>query len=42
MNNTQNEKYGLIPEEIEQKSFFNVRFRTIFRMHQIEKTKLTH
>ena len=42
MNNTQNEKYGLIPEEIEQKSLSNERFRTIFNMHQIEKTKLTH
>ena len=42
MNNTQNKKYGVIPEEIEQKSLSNERFRTIFNMHQIEKTKLTH
>ena len=42
MNNTQNEKYGLILEEIKQKSLSNERFRTIFNMHWIEKTKLTH
>ena len=37
MNNTQNKKYGVIPEEIEQKSLSNERFRTIFNMHQKEK-----
>ena len=35
-------KYGPIPEKIEQKSLFNERFGTIFNMHQTEKTKLTH
>ena len=42
MNNTQNKKYGPIPEEIEQKSLSNERFRKIFNVHQTEKTKLTH
>ena len=42
MNNTLNKKYGLISEEFEQKSLSNERFRIIFNMHQIEKTKLTH
>ena len=42
MNNTQNKKYGLIPEEIEQKFISNERFRTIFNTYPIEKTKLTH
>ena len=41
MNNTQNKKYGVIPEEIEQKSLSNERFRTIFNVHWIEKTKST-
>ena len=42
MNNAPSEKYGLIPEEIEKKSFSYESFRTIFNMHQIEKTKLIH
>ena len=42
MNNTLNKKYGLISEEFEQKSLSKERFRIIFNMHQIEKTKLTH
>ena len=33
MNNTQNKEYGLIHEEIEQKSLSNERFRRIFSMH---------
>ena len=42
MNNVPSEKYEIIPEEIEKKSFSYERFRTIFNMHQIEKTKLIH
>ena len=42
MINTQNKEYGLIHEEIEQKSLSDERFRRIFNMHWIEKTKLTH
>ena len=40
-NKTRNTKYGLIPEDIEQKSLFNERFRIVFNMHCIEETKLT-
>ena len=40
-NKTRNKKYGLIPEDIEQKSLSNERFRIVFNMHCIEKTKLT-
>ena len=42
MNNVPSEKYEIIPKEIEKKSFSYERFRTIFSMHQIEKTKLVH
>ena len=42
MNNIKSEKYGLSPEEIEKKSLSGERFRTIFNMHRIEKTKLLH
>ena len=40
MNNMKSEKHGLSPEEIEQKSLSVERFRTIFNVHRIEKTKL--
>ena len=42
MNNIQSEKYGLTPEEIEKKSISNKRFRKIFNIHRIERTKLVH
>ena len=42
INNVQREKYGLTPEEIEKKSISNQRFRTIFNIHWIERTKLVH
>ena len=42
MNNIKSEKYGLSHEEIEKKSLSGERFRTIFNMHRIEKTKLLH
>ena len=42
MNNVRNEKYGLTPEEIEKRSISNKRFRTIFHIHWIERTKLVH
>ena len=42
MNNVPNEKYGLTPEEIEKRSISNKRFRTIFHIHWIERTKLVH
>ena len=42
MNNINSEKYGLSPEEIRKKSLSGERFRTIFNMHRIEKTKLLH
>ena len=40
MNNVKNEKYELSPDEIEKRSISGERFRTIFNMHWIEKTKL--
>ena len=42
MNNIQSEKYGLTPEEIEKKSISNKRFRKIFNIHRIKRTKLVH
>ena len=42
MNNVPSEKYRLTPEEIEEKSISNDRFRKIFDMHQIERTKRIH
>ena len=35
-------KYGLSPEEIEQRSLAGERFTTIFNMHRIEKTEKIH
>ena len=35
-------KYGLFPEEIEKRSLAGERFKTIFNMHSIEKTKRLH
>ena len=35
-------KYGLFPEEIEKRSLVGERFKTIFNMHSIEKTKRLH
>ena len=40
INNAQSEKYGFSSEEIERKSLSNKRFRAMFYMHNIEKTKL--
>ena len=42
INNVQREKYGLTPKEIEKKSISNERFRAIFNIHWIERTKLVH
>ena len=42
MNNVQNKKYGLISEKNEQKSLSSERCRTLFSMHRIERTKMTH
>ena len=39
-NNVQRKKYGLTPQEIEKKFVSNETFRTIFNIHQIERTKL--
>ena len=41
MNNVQGIKYGLSPQEIE-KLLSSERFRTLFNIHRIEKTKLVH
>ena len=40
MNSVQSEKYGLNPDEIEKKSLFSERFRTLFNFHWTEKIKL--
>ena len=42
MNNVQSEKYRLNPEEIETKSISNERFKRIFNIHWIERTKLVN
>ena len=42
ISNVQSEKYGLTPEEIEKKIISNERFRTIFHIYWIERTKLVH
>ena len=35
-------KYGLAPEEVEQRAPSNERFKTIFNMKRIEKTQRLH
>ena len=40
MGSVQSEKYGLCSKEIEKILLSSERFRTIFNMHRIEKTKL--
>ena len=40
MGSVQSEKYGLCFKEIEKISLSSERFRTIFNIHRIEKTKL--
>ena len=35
-------KYGLAPEEVEQRAQSNERFKTIFNMKRIEKTQRLH
>ena len=42
MNSVQSEKYSLSPDEIEKKSLFNVRFRTLSNFHRIQRTKLVN
>ena len=42
MNNVISEKYGLIPEEIETRSLFDEKFKTLFNFHRIDKTRQVH
>ena len=42
MKNTKSKKYGFLPEEIESKSLSNEKFRTMFNMRRIEKTRLAY
>ena len=42
MDNVKSEKYGFSPKEIEKKSLSSERFRTMFNMYRIEKTKFLH
>ena len=42
MNNAISEKYGLSPEEIETRSLSDVKFKTLFNFHSIEKTRQVH
>ena len=35
-------KYGLSPEEIEKRSLAGERFKTVFNVHGIDKTKKLH
>ena len=39
INNMKSKKYGLFPEEIERRYLAGKRFKTIFNMQRIEKTK---
>ena len=39
MNSVLNEKYGLSPNEIEKKSSSSEKFRKLFNLHRIERTK---
>ena len=42
MNNLKSQKYELSPEQIEKISLAGERFKTIFNIHRIEKTKKLH
>ena len=42
MNLMKSGKYGLSPEEIERRSLSGERFKMIFNMHRIDKTKKLH
>ena len=42
MNIRPSEKYGIAPEEIEQRALSNEHFKTIFNMKRIEKTQGLH
>ena len=39
MNIIDSAKYGIIPEEIEKRSLFNEKFKTLFNFHKIEPSK---
>ena len=39
MNIIDSVKYGIIPEEIEKRSLFNKKFKTLFNFHKIEPSK---
>ena len=41
MNNVKSEKYGITPNEIEQKSLSSEKFKTLFNFHRIERWKQT-
>ena len=41
-NNMKSERYKLSLEQIEKRSLTGERFKTIFNMHRIEKTKQIH
>ena len=42
MNNTKSVKYGLSAEETGKRSLFGERFKAVFNMHRIDKTKKLH
>ena len=42
MNSVLNEKYGLSPNETEKKSLSSEKFRKLFNLHRIERTKKLH
>ena len=42
MNSVQNEKYGVSPNETENKSLTSERFRTLSNFYRTEKTKMLH
>ena len=41
MNDVKSEKYGITPNEIEEKSLSSEKFKTLFNFHRIERSKET-
>ena len=41
MNDVKSEKYGITPNEIEEKSLSSEKFKTLFNFHRIERSKVT-
>ena len=42
MNSIDSEKYGISPEEVEKMSLSDEKFKAVFNLHRIEKTRQVH